>query len=118
MISFLIFFLILMNLVFFSFRYEFLWSFNFIVPRNCSESEFRCASGRCIRGSLQCNGEYNCEDLSDELQCNVTCAENHFKCHNPPFCIQKEWRCDQDADCADGSDEEGCGNFFFCHISD
>ena len=74
-------------------------------PRNCSESEFRCGDGRCIRGSLRCNGEFNCDDRSDEINCNTTCSEREFQCISPKFCINAEWRCDGDVDCADGSDE-------------
>ncbi|XP_028274276.1 complement component C9 [Parambassis ranga] len=32
----------------------------------CTESEFQCRSGACIRKSLECNGDIDCEDQSDE----------------------------------------------------
>lgn len=63
--------------------------------RNCSESEFRCSNGRCIPGRMQCNGEFNCIDFSDEDNCNITCTADEFKCpgHNQ-FCVPNTWICD------------------------
>jgi hypothetical protein len=51
-----------------------------------------------------------CADGSDEKLCNVTttCAEDEFRCVTSPHCIPKEWKCDQETDCIDGSDEVGC----------
>ncbi|XP_017846637.1 very low-density lipoprotein receptor isoform X7 [Drosophila busckii] len=34
----------------------------------------------------------------------ATCSSDHFKC-NSGNCIPNKWRCDQEKDCADGSDE-------------
>ncbi|XP_028986973.1 complement component C8 alpha chain [Betta splendens] len=40
-----------------------------MVPDYCGES-FTCeGTGRCVSQSLRCNGDYDCEDLSDESGC-------------------------------------------------
>lgn len=40
---------------------------------------------------------------------NNTCDENAFMCHNK-VCIPKQFVCDHDDDCGDGSDESlQCG---------
>ncbi|XP_071798566.1 uncharacterized protein [Asterias amurensis] len=43
--------------------------FNDTVP--CEEGKFRCDSRVCIPGHLQCDGITNCEDLSDEIGCDI-----------------------------------------------
>ena len=41
-------------------------------------------------------------------QCPGTeCKETEFKCGNGQ-CINKNWRCDREKDCQDGSDEDSC----------
>ena len=49
---------------------------------------------RCIPYDQKCNGETNCPDGSDELDCNDSlddafCQDNKFKCENNGMCILK-----------------------------
>ncbi|KAM5189441.1 CD320 antigen isoform 1-T1 [Callospermophilus lateralis] len=37
-----------------------------------------------------------------------SCQPTHFQCRSSGFCVPLTWRCDDDWDCSDGSDEEEC----------
>ncbi len=49
----------------------------------------------------------NCRDYSDEnvILCNTCDAEAEWPCSDGSLCIKKEYVCDDEADCYDGSDE-------------
>ena len=36
---------------------------------NCTSGEFRCANGECVRLAWKCDGDPDCKDKSDELDC-------------------------------------------------
>ncbi|XP_014875306.1 SCO-spondin [Poecilia latipinna] len=79
-------------------------------PPPCLESEFSCASGRCISSQWVCDNEDDCGDGSDEV-CPSTCSPQQFRCSSSPSgpCLNLALRCDGHPDCADQSDEEFCG---------
>ncbi|KAM5132244.1 basement membrane-specific heparan sulfate proteoglycan core protein [Mantella aurantiaca] len=77
--------------------------------RQCRREEARCPNGQCIPRDYLCDGERDCRDGSDELNCGTPspCEPNEFKCKNGR-CALKLWRCDGDDDCGDSSDEINC----------
>ncbi|XP_063001421.1 basement membrane-specific heparan sulfate proteoglycan core protein [Elgaria multicarinata webbii] len=77
--------------------------------RPCRKDEAVCSNKQCIPRDYLCDGERDCRDGSDELNCGTPfpCEPNEFKCRNG-HCALKLWRCDGDNDCTDGSDEFNC----------
>lgn len=81
-------------------------------PITCKEDEFKCQSGTmtCIPATWRCDGENDCTDKTDELNCgNNTCSDFQFACEGETNrCIYTSWVCDGDDDCPDGKDEKNC----------
>ncbi|XP_071944831.1 basement membrane-specific heparan sulfate proteoglycan core protein-like [Antedon mediterranea] len=93
-------------------------------PNVCGDNQFRCLRDfECIDEVYICDEFFDCGDYSDEENCGVIttlppsttiqppifpCREGQATCNNGQ-CIQRSFVCDGDTDCADNSDEIGCG---------
>ncbi|XP_067302205.1 basement membrane-specific heparan sulfate proteoglycan core protein isoform X7 [Pseudorasbora parva] len=94
-------------------------------PRECLSDEFSCQDGlTCIPQDFVCDERPDCSDLSDEMNCvRFTpptppktrpppglgpCRADQATCQNGQ-CISRDYICDGETDCTDGSDEFKCG---------
>ncbi|XP_078302268.1 atrial natriuretic peptide-converting enzyme isoform X1 [Panthera onca] len=100
----------------------------------CSPSHFKCGSGRCVLASRRCDGQADCDDDSDEENCEdktlsdvsswsskITsgkarnangCKERDlWECPSNKQCLKHTVICDGFPDCPDAMDEKNCS---FC----
>nr|XP_033809557.1 low-density lipoprotein receptor-related protein 8-like isoform X2 [Geotrypetes seraphini] len=69
----------------------------------CLLTQFACRAGGCIPAFWQCDGDKDCADGSDEIECREDACSG-FLCSDG-HCIKMAWQCDGEEDCRDGSDE-------------
>ncbi|XP_058499022.1 basement membrane-specific heparan sulfate proteoglycan core protein isoform X3 [Solea solea] len=103
--------------------------------RPCMPDEHRCGDGTCILMEYLCDNRPDCRDMSDEINCELpappvfttpptttTIAKKPVRPPSPPGpcradqatcqsgeCIPRDYVCDGERDCSDGSDENRCG---------
>ena len=89
---------------------------------NQNSPNFSCKNFVCIRKEWKCDGEDDCGDNFDEIECQCN-ATTHFQCNTTNQCIERSRMCDSKRDCNDGSDESHSTctecqlNEFKCHNS-
>ena len=81
----------------------------------CKPDKFRCRNKIfCYRLEDRCDGDHQCIDKSDELNCDrwfCNSDNGTFLCNNGR-CVYEQWVCDGANDCDDGSDEIDCPTSF------
>jgi len=99
----------------------------YLLPGQTDVDAMRCLDGACVPIAGRCNGEPNCADGSDELNCEAgvfTHLQAAFECPHvsdsitfrcgstlgeSSSCVSlPKARCNGYNNCADGSDEENC----------
>ncbi|XP_036447334.1 basement membrane-specific heparan sulfate proteoglycan core protein [Colossoma macropomum] len=94
--------------------------------QSCLADEFACNNGMCITLDKVCDKRADCLDMSDEENCAtdapittitpvvktppgpVPCLADQAMCQSGE-CISRDYLCDGERDCRDGSDELKCG---------
>ncbi len=78
---------------------------------NCLPGKFKCmdhlsGSMKCIGEGQVCDGEKNCRDGVDELDCETySCLNGFWKCPDNLTCIHEDSVCDNNPECPDNGDE-------------
>lgn len=83
------------------------------LPPTCQPTEFSCLSRgvsgtgpACIPQQWRCDGQSECGDRSDELDC-PECGPAQFRCQSGQ-CVASTRLCDGTQDCEDRTDEQLC----------
>ena len=56
----------------------------------CSLDQYTCNDGLCVELVSRCNGQVDCEDKSDELECRLVEESETYKKHLPPSPLVNE----------------------------
>lgn len=74
----------------------------------CHKDTFQCRNGQCISWYFVCDQFRNCDDGSDEDECQTgACPPEAFQCDDGA-CLARGKVCNGRAECQDGSDERQC----------
>ncbi|KAK4005331.1 hypothetical protein OUZ56_007048 [Daphnia magna] len=80
-----------------------------LISAACDGKQFACKNGHgCVATSQHCDHVIDCDDGSDEFDCNYPCRSPHMKPCRDGHCIAMYFFCDRDNDCGDWSDELNC----------
>ncbi|XP_027196251.1 uncharacterized protein LOC113790749 [Dermatophagoides pteronyssinus] len=75
----------------------------------CHADTFQCRNGQCVSWYFVCDKNNNCDDGSDENQCEpYNCPKETFQCKSDGICVPRQSVCNGKWECSDGSDEALC----------